>query len=334
MKLIILKVSISVIISFISYSLNGQIRIGIILGDLEFKITPSKNVKCYYIYWHPFSSYMKKHLKSSRVLDRKVDMDKGREIKVSDYFENQVGSVERNFYKDTLLVKKVISNGDIENTETYYYNYDSINNHNISTKGYRNKKLIYDEKETKSGDSTIIHLWYIGEANTTYNTKQVSYYSKDSSILTSINQDIENGRLYCNYKKYDSDHKLLEEIDSSKTDKSRSVYRYDSEGRLLTINTDENSITEYNYLPKETKIIRYSLYEGGLKTKGKEQIFKFGEKHQLLFEETMNFSKSDNGKPLIEIGEKKFYNKGELIRVEYYNQTQQLNVYDIRYEYN
>ncbi len=35
----------------------------------------------------------------------------------------------------------------------------------------------------------------------------------------------------------------------------------------------------------------------------------------------------------VEKGEKKFYNKGELIRVEYYDQTEQLNIYDIRYEY-
>ncbi len=333
MKLIILKVAITVIILFISHSLIAQIRIGSLLGDLEFKITPSKNVKRYYIYWHPFSSYMKKHLKSKRVLYRKVEMDKGREIKVTDYFENKVNSEELNIYKNTLLVKKVISYGDLKTTETYYYNYDPINNYNISTKGYRNKKLIYEDKEIKSGDSIITYLWYKGEFNTTYYTKQVSYYSKDSTIFTSIKQDLKNDRYYYNLKKFDSDHKLLEEIDSSKTDKSRSIYLYDNEGRLLTITTNKNSITEYNYLPKETKIISFGLLEGGLKIKGEEQIFKFGEKHETFYEETINYINHENGMPLIEKGEKKFYNNGELIRVEYYNQNEQLNVYDIRYEY-
>ena len=118
-----IRAGIFLLILFISSQLMAQMRIGTLMGDLQFQITPPKNVKRYYIYWYPFSSYMVKHLKSNRILHKRLDFNNGREIKITDYFENKIGSIEQNFYKNALMVRKIISYPSMAKPEVYYYKY-------------------------------------------------------------------------------------------------------------------------------------------------------------------------------------------------------------------
>jgi len=91
-----MKCLVALIVLFISLHPLAQV---VVWSDENFVVPIQKDVHSYFVYWYPSSPFMQDQYKSEKMLIKKVEVENGREKKMSEFVDKKVSRVTEYLYK-------------------------------------------------------------------------------------------------------------------------------------------------------------------------------------------------------------------------------------------